>query len=399
MGILDALTNLSPDQNQGLLTAAAALLQAGGPSRTPTSFGQAFGAGLQGFQQGMSDAEQRRMQREQQAMNAKLMGLKLKDAESDLMTQQEGRDQNRLIQDASRSALVNGVFDQDTFLRNVSQVDPLRGLEFQRQFAKAAPEFDTAPRVGVDEQGKPFTYILSKGGQMQRLEGVLPREELKLANLGGREVAYNPFQLTPGQTFTRTLTPGEAASNAIARENVGISRERLGIERDRAKSEKDPTEFQGKSATFGLRAQEADKILSGLEGKGVRDTGIIRSVAQGTAELIPFVGDRLSSSVGSGFNVLPGALGGPNEQQQQTEQARRDFVNAVLRQESGAAIGQNEFENAARQYFPQPGDTDAVVKQKARNRQLAIQGLNSNAGRARMSAPSTGDGWSIEKVD
>jgi hypothetical protein len=41
-----------------------------------------------------------------------------------------------------------------------------------------------------------------------------------------------------------------------------------------------------------------------------------------------------------GVNQLPGKLGGPSTEQQQVEQARRNFVNAVLRVESGASINE-----------------------------------------------------------
>jgi hypothetical protein len=51
----------------------------------------------------------------------------------------------------------------------------------------------------------------------------------------------------------------------------------------------------------------------------------------------------------------------------------------VLRQESGAAISAGEFDNARKQYFPQPFDSEAVKLQKARNRQTAIQGFLNNA--------------------
>lgn len=67
---------------------------------------------------------------------------------------------------------------------------------------------------------------------------------------------------------------------------------------------------------------------------------------------------------------------------QQADQAQRDFINAILRRESGAVISPSEFENARRQYFPQPGDSDAVLKQKAANRRNAIQGVARAAGPA-----------------
>jgi hypothetical protein len=65
---------------------------------------------------------------------------------------------------------------------------------------------------------------------------------------------------------------------------------------------------------------------------------------------------------------------------QRYDQAKRDFINAILRQESGAVIGVDEFENAEKQYFPQPGDTADVIAQKRRNREAAIAGLKVASG-------------------
>jgi hypothetical protein len=53
-----------------------------------------------------------------------------------------------------------------------------------------------------------------------------------------------------------------------------------------------------------------------------------------------------------------------NSDYQKFDQAKRDFVNAVLRRESGAAISQSEFDNANKQYFPQPGDTPERIAEK-----------------------------------
>jgi hypothetical protein len=133
------------------------------------------------------------------------------------------------------------------------------------------------------------------------------------------------------------------------------------------------TEGQAKANLFGGRMLESDSILSKLEDEGVSNTGIVKGIVQGTAGMVPLVGDKLSEAAGSGMNVLPGALGGPSSKQQQVDQARRDFLNAVLRRESGASIAQSEFMNAEKQYFPQPGDSSEVKAQKRRNRQLAVQ--------------------------
>jgi hypothetical protein len=126
-----------------------------------------------------------------------------------------------------------------------------------------------------------------------------------------------------------------------------------------------PTEFQGKSATYGARAQEADKIITGLSGQ-YSPMAVNSKLAAGN---VPLVGGALEAT----GNMLLSAQG------QKAEQAQRDFVNAVLRQESGAAISAGEFENARKQYFPQPFDSKEVIAQKARNRQIAIQGFLANS--------------------
>lgn len=74
MGLLDGF---SDPTTQGLLGASAALFNAGGPSNRPTSFGQALGAGFQGFTNG-ADAERKRRQEAAMAEGAqKLQQLQI----------------------------------------------------------------------------------------------------------------------------------------------------------------------------------------------------------------------------------------------------------------------------------------------------------------------------------
>lgn len=134
-------------------------------------------------------------------------------------------------------------------------------------------------------------------------------------------------------------------------------------------------ETQAKANLFGTRMQEANRILTEMETAGVNNSGLIKNAVQGAVGLTPFLGDKLSDAAGSVMTALPGVLGGPSDEQQQVEQAQRDFTNAVLRRESGAAIAPSEFANAQRQYFPQPGEGKAVIEQKRRARELAIKGL------------------------
>lgn len=116
------------------------------------------------------------------------------------------------------------------------------------------------------------------------------------------------------------------------------------------------TEAEGRNTGFLFRLQTSDSILSGLEDQGT-------SLWNKTANSVPVLGN---------YMVGPEA--------QKYEQAKRDFVNAILRRESGAVISPSEFANAEQQYFPQPGDSPEVIAQKAQNRKVAIEGVRASSG-------------------
>lgn len=132
------------------------------------------------------------------------------------------------------------------------------------------------------------------------------------------------------------------------------------------KAEKPPTDDQAKAAGFGVRAVTSHEILNSIGNEGKVQPGAIKRVATAT----PLIGE----SLGTLTNWTQ------SQGQQQVEQAQRDFVNAILRRESGAVINPDEFTNATKQYFPQPGDSEAVIKQKKMNRENAISSLETSAG-------------------
>ena len=110
---------------------------------------------------------------------------------------------------------------------------------------------------------------------------------------------------------------------------------------------------QAKALQFGTRMQASSEILDKLADEGIN-----------------------SSVPGSRLPVIGGVITALKpEDRQQLDQAKRDFINAVLRRESGAAISASEFDNAEKQYFPQPGDKPETIKQKKSNRDLATRGI------------------------
>lgn len=120
------------------------------------------------------------------------------------------------------------------------------------------------------------------------------------------------------------------------------------------------TQDQTNAGLFGKRALEADSIMNNLVAKGYDRTDTSQGVL--SSRFVP--------------NILR-----PTELQQQ-DQAERNFVNAVLRKESGANINAEEFANAEKQYFPRAGDAPEVLAQKSQNREQAIEGLKGAAGPA-----------------
>lgn len=122
---------------------------------------------------------------------------------------------------------------------------------------------------------------------------------------------------------------------------------------------------QGAAAGYADRMAQSDAIIS-----DPKITATMTNLGEHKGD-IPLVGNFIASP-----------------EYQQAVQAQRDFINAILRRESGAAISESEFDNAKKQYFPQPGDNEAVLKQKAANRRNAINGIARQAGPA-YSAPDT----------
>jgi hypothetical protein len=140
------------------------------------------------------------------------------------------------------------------------------------------------------------------------------------------------------------------------------------------------TESQGNATAYGMRMKEANAILEPLENAGKTNTGLIKGAVSGTVGLVPFIGDKLEDVSGSIFNALPRVLGGLSPEQQQVAQARINFITAILRKESGAAIGASEFATAEKNYFPKPGDDVATIAQKQAARKTAIKAMEIQAG-------------------
>lgn len=180
----------------------------------------------------------------------------------------------------------------------------------------------------------------------------------------GREVRINktatPTQShdTGGETGAQMRNLSAALKDGtITRSEYDTRKRAIVLGTDKGKNAGKPlTEGQSKANVFGSRMAESNAVLEEMVQQGTDQPGMIHRVGQ----------------------AIGGETGGTltnwtqSDQQQQVDQAQRDFINATLRRESGASISPAEFANARKQYFPQPGDKDDVKERKSRNRQLAI---------------------------
>lgn len=258
----------------------------------------------------------------------------------------------------------------------------------KNQFGQDLPEqFDPAYVQAEVAKGMTIAQQLADLRKQQEM-GVTMRGQDMVDKRTREEGAANRSVTMRGQNMTdararelnaqgKTQIVETPQGFVLVDKQTGASRPALGADGQPLKGKANDrvmTESQAKANLFGTRMKEADRLLTELSGKF--SPGAVN--AKMAAEGVPVIG----GVAGYTGNLMLSGAG------QQAEQAQRDFVNAVLRRESGAAISASEFENARKQYFEQPGDLPAVKAQKAANRRLAIAGMEAEVPGGFRAAPS-----------
>ena len=448
-GILDGLFNGSPEQ-QGLMAAYSQLMQDSGPSLQPRGLYQSLGRGLSAGQEATQQARQ-------QEQIGQMRGLQIKGAESDLAAQELARQRAQELQNLTKSyqitrgaqqqpqqaaqapqdrsgaamfqGLLNGqaptvsapgeqmqqpmgaapgfapAFDQAAaaqerfqyaqYLRANGRSDAAAVEE--EAALKMMPEFDTTPRTANDASGKPFQYLVGKRGERKVLDGTLPREELKLASLGNRDEAYNPYELKVGQTFNRGLSPDAAASNALGYANLNVSKQRLAMDKQAQNGGGRPPPGYRWAANGSLEAipgGPATKHAMASEGERKASTLLQRlqfSEAQLEAAVKDSPGAATPSLLAQGLRGI-GAESAANsltgESRQKVDAAQLDILDAALTLGTGAAYTKEQLEGYRKSYFPQIGDAPGTVADKQARLNNVIEAAKTAAGRAAPTQPS-----------
>jgi len=128
---------------------------------------------------------------------------------------------------------------------------------------------------------------------------------------------------------------------------------------DAARDDKPPTSAQSTLASYASRIEQAEPTLAKLE-KSIAGMSAISFEMQMWADK-PYA---------------------QSAEMQQYSQAAKNYINAVLRRESGAVISPAEFANARAQYLPTPGDTPDTLEMKRQNRLLNAATFKRGAGKA-----------------
>ncbi len=194
-----------------------------------------------------------------------------------------------------------------------------------------------ATQIQRDNIEKTKNQYVSQGYEFVPFPQLQGGDNLMTISVGGQKLSFKkPIEIIAGGG----LTPS-------TRDEVAI---------------KPATAAQQTTAGYAARAEQADSLIQNLQ-------------------------DNITGMSYIGYKIqtwLPSAFQGSTYQQY--DQAARNFINSVLRPESGAAIAQSEFDNAYKQYIPTAGDSAGTIAQKADNRKLKIESLKQASGNAYTSA-------------
>jgi len=372
-------------QSQSNLGMAAALLKAGAPSRTPTGGALAIAEGLQAGQQMYKQALN-------QGLQEKMAGMQVQEL---MRKQQEVEAVRRflpnLIQPGAVEQNWSGAPEQIGQYFQTGAIPTQQGpstinRDALARLALVSPETYAKYKPEYKEVNGQLYEISPLGGAPVAVAG---QGKLTYQDLGNVVVALDASGKEVGR-----MAKGAAPSGPVSMQTIetdqgimqfnprtgAISPVMAGGKPVMGKDAGKLTESQGNAVAYGMRMAQADAILKPLEASGLKNTGLIRSGVSGTLGATPLIGEALARGSDNIFNTLPTVLGGLNEDQQKTVQARVNFITAVLRKESGASISPTEFATAEKNYFPAPGDSETVVEQKQDARDMAIKAMKLQAG-------------------
>jgi hypothetical protein len=440
-------------QRQAMFQAAAALLQAGGPSTQRISLGQALGGALQAGSKGYVDAQQSainqlltkqkmdeyKVAQDQRRRLEQIFGVAAPTAGMPMTPDQAlAAPGGQVGPTVDRAAMIGQTpeatamspedmrYDQYMKAAQLFAADPTKSKAYMDMAMSIKPreEVTGQPFEVTGADGKPVMVQQFKGGKIKTLEGFGPKREVVLQNVDGRVMAIDKNALKGGEVYGTGITPAEQKRLEMEAARLGMDVERLKMERQRLGFEARRLNISEQELQRGQfeRMENEDGVfyvpkVPGLPAIPVAGPGGVPlkgkappKPTEGEANAAGFASQMENSEAilkklpagsqpgaGSGIAGSVPFIGDVTkrlvqpEATQQYEQAAQAWIRAKLRKESGAAIGVDEMAQEYRTYFPQINDTPANIKQKAEARRIATEAMKKSAGRSY--TPSGGLNW------
>ncbi|RWP40157.1 MAG: hypothetical protein EOR04_19620 [Mesorhizobium sp.] len=179
-------------------------------------------------------------------------------------------------------------------------------------------------------------------------------------------------------------------------------------------SKKGGMSLQVDPETGAVSFQQGGNIKPMTEGQSKDTTYAVR--AEGALPILDQYGNALTNFPERAAGALPGGVGNylQSPEYQQAQQAGTEFLQAILRKDTGAAITAQETAEYGKVYLPRPGDSPETLTQKQMSRKRALEALKAGmtpqaivaqekalqrtAGGSKKQ-PVVIDGYTIEEVD
>jgi len=286
-------------------------------------------------------------------------------AEQLTQTQQIG------LQGTSDQARIDSLVRGAVLLKQIQ--DPQQKLEFIRGRIQQLDENQ------IDSSDSRELLAIAESGDFAQVEE-LTDQAISLGQAPGKG-----FTLSPGQ---QRFGPGGGDPIAeVAPKPTGLSslQQKVaaeGLDPNSPEGFKRAKELNQRAATDpSLKPTDQQVLAKANEGQ-LAAAGFANRVGAANENIDALIKDPTfdQTSISSAFfGAVPGGNFVLSDKQQQFIQAKRDFITAVLRKESGAAIGQDEFDKEEKKFFPQIGDKPGVLKQKASGRKRAFDNLRKQS--------------------
>jgi hypothetical protein len=302
-----------------------------------------------------------------------------------LQAEQENAKFNRIKQ-------ISGVY-KDTATAIMANPTPEAAIANLTRFNRLTGE-DVSQEVEQVSRMTPDQIKQWAAGHALEADKVLAKFETKDA--GGQLITQgiDPItgKVTVSGTTQKTMTPAEIERNKIDKQRLGIDQAKFGLDKQKFTYQQQQDKIASTPGADGSPAKNV-KLTEGERKSATLLTRMEGSLAQMDDVLKENPSAAKPELLSSGVRGLTfgtqEALANTltSSDRQRIESAQLDFLDAALTLGTGAAYTKEQLEGYRKSYFPQLGDSDAQVKDKAARRAKIIEAARIAAGNASDSVP------------